>query len=85
MFCLKNLFISLRHRERDGSSFLKIVDCLSGLEIVRNNRHRPKYFLKRNGLFQDEPIVMVLTSIISLRFFNHEFPRFEKKHYPWSH
>jgi len=35
-------------------------------------------------LFQDEPIVMILKSVISLRSFNHEFPRFEKKHDPWS-
>ena len=58
--------------------------CLSGLGIVRKNRRMSKYFLNRSCLFQDEPIVMILTSVISLRSFNHEFTRFEKKHYPWS-
>jgi len=27
---------------------------------------------------------IILKSVISLRSFNHEFTRFEKKHYPWS-
>jgi len=27
---------------------------------------------------------MILKSVISLRSFNYEFPRFEKKHDPWS-
>jgi len=36
-------------------------------EDQRNNRRTPKYFLKRSCLFQDEPIVMILTSVISLR------------------
>jgi len=27
---------------------------------------------------------MILKSVISLRSFKHEFPRFEKKHDPWS-
>jgi len=41
-------------------------------EDQRNNRRTPKYFLKRSCLFQDEPIFMILTSVISLRSFNHE-------------
>jgi hypothetical protein len=44
----------------------------------------PKYFLNRICLYQDEPIIMILTSVLSLRSFNREFTRFEKKHYPWS-
>jgi len=58
------------------------VYCLSGLGIVRNNRRIPKCFLNRSCLFQDEPIVIILKSVISLRSFSHEFTRFEKKHYP---
>jgi len=82
-FC-KKVSISLHVGERNGSSFLKIVDCLSGLEIVRNNRRKQKYFLNRKCSSQDESILMILISVIFLRSFNHEFPRFEKKHYPWS-
>ena len=33
----------------------------------------------RKCLFQDEPIVFILKSVLSLRSFNHEFTRFEKK------
>jgi hypothetical protein len=40
--------------------------------------------LGRDYLFQDEPIVFILKSVLSLRSFNHEFTGFEKKHYPWS-
>jgi len=35
-------------------------------------------------LFQNKAIVIILKSVISLQSFNHEFTRFEKKHYPWS-
>jgi hypothetical protein len=59
--------------------FLKSVYCLSGLGIVRKNRRMPKYFMNRSYLYHDEPIVMILKSVISLRSFNHEFTRFEKK------
>ena len=61
---------------------MKSVYCLSGLGIVRNNRRMPKYFTNRSCLFQNEPIVMILKSVISLRAFNHEFTRFEKKALP---
>jgi len=35
--------------------------------------------MNRNYLYQDEPIVMILKPVNSLRSFNHEFTRFEKK------
>lgn len=63
---------------------MKSVGCLSGLGIVRNNRRTPNYFLNRGCSYQDEPIVMTLKSVISLRSFNHEFPRVSKKDDPWS-
>jgi hypothetical protein len=53
--------------------FFKSVYCLSGLWIVRKNRH---------CLIQDEAIVIILNTVLFLRSFNHEFTRFEKKHYP---
>jgi hypothetical protein len=64
--------------------FFKNVYCLRGLGIVRKNRRIPKYFMERPCLFQDELIVFISISVLSLRSFNHEFTRFEKKHYPWS-
>jgi hypothetical protein len=59
--------------------FLKSVYCLSGLGIVRKNRRIPKHFTNRYCLFQGESIVFILQSVFSLRSFNHEFTRFEKK------
>jgi len=64
--------------------FFKSVYCLSGLGIVRKNRRKPKQYKNKYCLFQVEPIVIILISVLSLRSFNHEFTRFKKKHYPWS-
>ena len=83
-FYFKQLYISLRLGERNGSSFLKSVYCLSGLGIVRKNRHTPKYAVPRVGLFHDKAIFLILYSVLSLRSFKLEFTRFEKKHYPCS-
>ena len=41
-------------------------------EDQRKNRRMPQYFMNRSCLFQDEPIVMILKSVISLRSFNHK-------------
>jgi len=38
----------------------------------------------RKRLFQDKPIVFILKYVLSLQAFDHEFTRFEKKHYSWS-
>ena len=62
--------------------FFKSVYCLSGFWIVRKNRHLSKYFRNRRCLIQDETIVIILNTVLFLRSFNHEFTRFEKKHYP---
>jgi len=57
-FYFKQLYISLRLGERNGSSFLKSVYCLSGLRIVRKNRQTPKYAMPRVGLFHDKAIFL---------------------------
>jgi hypothetical protein len=61
---------------------MKSVYCLSGLGIVRKNRHPTKYVMMRDGLLQNEAIVSISNSVLSLRSFNHEFTRFEKKNDP---
>ena len=65
--------------ERNGLSFLKSVYCLSGLGIVRKNRSKPKHFNRKKMFFLVESIIYRLISVFSLRSFNHEFTRFEKK------
>ena len=76
--------------ERNGSSFLKSVYCLSGLGIVlvgsklkaktkeRTDACR-NISTGRKCLLQVNPIVLISISVLSLRSFNHEFTRFEKK------
>jgi len=57
---------------------------LSGLGIVGKNRRIQKYFNSKKVFVQAKPIVYTFYPVLSLRSFDHEFTRFEKKHYPWS-
>ena len=70
--------------ERNGYSFLKSVYCLSGLGIVRKNRRIPKHLNDKKIFLKSRANFFILNTILSLRFFNHEFTRFKKKYYPWS-
>jgi len=45
---------------------------------------RTETFQQQESIGYKSSIVYILTSVLSLRSFNHEFTRFEKKHYPWS-
>jgi len=60
------------------------VYCLSGLGIVGKNRGVPKHVNSRKVAALTQTHYLVPNSGLSLRSFNHEFTRFEKKHDPWS-
>jgi len=78
------VFLKSNNDSGMGDLFFKDGCCLSGLGIVRKNRRIPKYFNNKKMFVLSSLHFFILNSVLSLRSFNHEFSRFEKKYDPWS-